>query len=311
MAYLLFLYTVYSILLFQFFKNIYKIALMPNKKSKRRIQAITEIGKEKKDILDFVGEKTKTFTNYIEEILKRKGFISEFEKEKLEHKLRRVGMDESAERFKARQITYPLLSLGMGGLLSTIIPSVVGIGMLRYIFIGMSVFMAFFSIYIPKDQLDKKIQTHNIKVLSEMPRFIRTFRYSPEDKDILEIIKEYLESGESYLQYDLMQVIADITAGVSVDDALDSFSKNIDMPIIKDFIVVFKSSIKNKKENETNLKIRENKIIEEYESFIEEELESRPVILEAVIGTLVNALLLLFITPMGVYAVKEMFLMIR
>lgn len=313
MGYLLFLFSIFSISLFCFFRNIYKLVLIiPGKKSLRKIMAISEIDKNKQDLFDYVDKIAKKLLEILSVYLEKYNLtFSEFEKQKLEHKLGRVGMkDETAARFRARQIVYPLLVMILGTIFSTLMSFIfklsgIELPIIKVIFMLFSIVVAFYSIYMPSENLNKKIEIHNINVISEMPRFISTFRHAPI-KNIVNIIKEYLRSGDSFLKYDFEQVVALVESGVSTDEALDEFSKNISIPVVTDTITVLKSSIKNKDVNDTNLQIIENRLLEKYEEYLNEEFEKRPPVLDLIIGTLVTSVFTIFAVPMGVYVIQQM-----
>lgn len=306
---LLILYTVCAIFMFLFLRSIYKLlVLLPGRRHKRKIKSITNIGKKKKDLIDYFYEYLMIAWGFVSKQMERFNIaFSKYDQDKLIEDLNKVSPDETPERFRAKQILYPIIYFSGTLILSTIFRPV---PMLSYIVLGTGVILSLLMSFVPQSELNKKVEQHNEQIIREMPRFLITYKYSPENMDVLKVIDDYLSSGESYLDYDFKQIIAQVQSGISIDNAFDNFAKKIGIPVITELTIVLKSSLKNKEKNMTNLELIENKIVEINEENIEKEYEKRLPILNTINEVMIYALLLIIVVPMvlkSYQGIAEMF----
>lgn len=310
------LYSACTVFFYMFLRNVYKLlVILPGTKSMKKIAKISEIGKEKKDIYDYFSRIVSLLTYKASALAGRYILFSgEYETQKLAHDLMRTGSDDTPERFRVKQFLTPFMYLAAGGgvsVLCGILPGLSQVKAIGYIMWSTTIIIAFLSIYTPTQELNRKVDAHNERVIREIPRFIRTYRYSPDNMDLIKVIGEYLGSGESFLKYDFKQLVSSVNSGISIESALDEFARNISIPVVTELTIVLKSSIKNKKQSAVNLEIIENKIIELNEEYIEKELRKRPEILETINGALNYALMLLIFVPMLLYTIRGMSAMLK
>lgn len=293
------------ITLFLFLRSSYRLfVLVPSTKSMKRVLDISRIGSRKKDIIDYIVE-------YCSRTLERLSLfagwsLSKERREELSNTLKRAGMKDSVERFYAKKIIYPAAAILAGFFIATIFSEV---PLTAYIFRGTSIFLAVALYFYPSAELKKQITMKNERLILEMPRFIRTIRYSPKNKALLHIVLDYLKCAKSGLKFDLTQLVADIQVSGETK-ALENFMARVNIPEIREFVTVVLLSLGNKENVDMNLFFIESKFEEKVSRIIDKELKKRPEILDTINEGLLYSLGLIFIIPMLIYSwdgISQMF----
>lgn len=293
------------ICIYLFLKSCYKLMkLLPSTKSIKKITNITKIGKPEKDLIDKLVGYTdmfvkKLFSEYDAEGIQRK---------EIEQKLLRIGSKDTYERFVAKQYLYPVLSIILGFFIGAMFNS---IPMMSYMIKGIGFISAILLYFDPKLELNKQLREKNERIILEMPRFIRTYRYSPETKGLHEIIKDYLKTAKSGLFYDLTLLLADIEM-VGEEAALKNFADRVNIAEVNEFVTVLLTSLSStKKEADMNLFFIESKFQESINTIIDKELKKRPEILDTINEILLQALAILIIAPMAIYSFQGIVTMMK
>lgn len=294
-----------GVTLFLFLKSTYRLfVLVPSAKSMKRVLEISKIGSREKDIIDYIIE---YLSRAFEKFSLFAGWsLSQEKREELANTLKRAGLNDSVERFYAKKFIYPASALIVGFLISSLFQQV---PLTAYIFKGTSVFIAIVLYFYPSSQLKKQIALKNERLILEMPRFIRTIRYSPQNKALLHIILDYLKCAKSGLKFDLTQLAADIQV-CGETKALESFMTRVNIPEIREFVTVVLLSLGNKENVDMNLYFIESKFEEKVSRIIDKELKKRPEILDTINEGLLYSLGLIFIIPMLIYSwegISQMF----
>jgi hypothetical protein len=157
--------------------------------------------------------------------------------------------------------------------------------------------------------LKKKIQEKNDRLILEMPRFIRTIRYSPRNKALIHIVRDYIKCAKSGLMFDLIQLETDIEV-YGEQEALEKFMIRVNIPEVREFVTVVLLSLGNKENVDMNLYFVESKFEEKVSRIMDKELKKRPEILDIINETLLYSLALVFVLPMLIYSwdgVTQMF----
>lgn len=286
--------------IYGFLKNLYKIfRMLPGSKSMQRITGIKRIGNREKDITERLLEKGEwIINNFISNYLT----INQDKKKEIEQKLERVGSKDNYERYIIRTIIYPAAALAGGVLFSNFIGGLTGIKTIEYIFKGITLIASFMLIFEPRQKLNEKINKKDEKILLEMPRFIRTYRYSPETKSFSRIVRDYLKTAKEGLYYDLTVLEADIRMYDEIE-ALKRLANRVNIKEVREFTTVMINSIKgSKKDSDMNLYFIESRFQDKANYIIEKELNKRPDILDSINAVLLNAVALLILTPMAIHA---------
>jgi hypothetical protein len=264
----------------------------------QNIIGIKKLGKKEKDITEKLLEKGEfilknSIANYF--------IINKDKKKDIEQKLERVGSNATYERYIIKTVVYPLLALVGGVIFSKTIGGITNIKTIEYVFEVITFLIAFMLVFTPKQELSKKIDKKDEKILLEMPRFIRTYRYSPATKSFSMIVKDYLKTAKDGLRYDLTVLEADIRMYDEVK-ALQRFSNRVNIKEVGEFTTVMINSIKGSKEEaDMNLYFVENKFEDKANYIIERELDKRPPILDSINEVLLHAIGVLIIVPMAMY----------
>jgi hypothetical protein len=134
-----------------------------------------------------------------------------------------------------------------------------------------------------------------------MPRFIRTVRYSPDNKALLHIIYDYLKCAKAGLKYDLTQLAADIQI-LGETKALENFMLRVNVGEVREFASVLLLSQDTREHIKMNLMFIEEKLEEKVERILDKELKKRPEILESINEVLLFSLGIVFLVPMFIYS---------
>jgi hypothetical protein len=244
--------------------------------------------------------------------------FTSYETEKLANDLKRVGIEETPDRFRARQITYPAVIITIGIFLYMLLsalgnnPSMKAFKIIAFIFLATSVVLGIVFVSEPQVVLKSKLEQHNSRIIEELPRFISTFKFTPTNVDFLIIVEDYLAAGKSYLEYDLMKFLAQVKSGESIDKGLDDFAKGIGMSIVTDLVVVLKGCLKNKsQQNLMNLEIIENRIIELDDMYKDNEIKKCQDRLKSINDFCTYCIFAVVFIPMLIYSYQGISAMLK
>ncbi len=286
--------------LYLFMQSLYRVMkLVPNVKSMRHLTGIRSIGRQEQDLLDKVldiGEKR------IFRALKDHIHINQERKAQIERDLARTGSKDTYERFLLKSFFLPLVSF-TGFFMTGIFLEGINtkLAMTAYILKGMAVLTALILFYEPRSELKRKLLEKEAKVILEMPRFIRTYRYSPHTKGLYRIVEDYLQTAKSGLEYDLQVLKADIDMA-GEDKALQNLSNRVNVPEMREFVTVLLTSLKgSRKEADMSLYFVESKFLDKADRLAEDEMKKRPEVLDTINELLLQGLAVLLIIPMAIY----------
>lgn len=303
MIWIAFLCMVLGVCLYLFMQSVYRvIRLVPNVKSMRHLTGIRSIGRKDQDLLDKVldmGEKR------VFKAVKDHIHINAERKAQIERDLARTGSPDTYERFLLKSFFVPVVVFG-GFFLTALFMEALNpkMAMAAYIFKGLAVISALILFYEPRSDLKKKLQEKEEKVILEMPRFIRTYRYSPHTKGLYRIVEDYLQTAKVGLAYDLQVLKADIDM-VGEDKALQNLSNRVNIPEMREFVTVLLTSLKgSRKEADMSLYFVESKFLDKADKLAEDEMKKRPEVLDTINELLLQGLAVLLIIPMAIYCFK-------
>lgn len=317
---LMIMYAASTVFLYFFFRSMFKVVLLiPFSSSYDIAEIIGGIDKKNKGIMDYAASILTFILDKFTGLAKRYDFIfTGYETEKLAHDLKRVGITESPERFRARQITYPGIIVSIGLLLYAGLsaiganPAYHAFSMIAYIFLATSIVLGIIFISEPQVVLKTRLEQHNAKIIEEIPRFISTFKFTPDNVDFLIIVKDYLSVGKSYLEYDLMQLLTEVDSGGDLGTALDNFAKSVGMSIIRDLVVVIKGCLKSKNQQSLmNLEIIENRIIELDDSYKDAEIKKCQEKLKSINDFCTYCVFAVVFVPMLIYSYQGITAMMK
>lgn len=258
------------------------LVLSISKKTRKRTKWIREYSKDEKSPL--LEEALRPFADFINSKMK----IKNFDRERLERILLRLGEKVTPEQHEAKKIIYPSIMILLGLILSFFSVTVFAV----------CIIFAIFMYFQPDTELEKKIKEHNENILKEFPRFARTLRYSPHE-NIIHTIEDYLKISKGPLYYDLKILHAKMEAGVSEKVALQDFADKIGIHAIQNYIMAVITGLETSKNNvDTLYAIQEEKIRQMNLSNIKDEMNKRPEILERI-----NAVVLYSIMAMNGLAI--------
>lgn len=274
---------------------------MPSVKTLRKITGIKNIGSNKRDLNQIFTDGSQKFVKDV--VLKY--FYKNNNREEIELALRRTGSSDTYEMFLAKTIVYPIVAVIGSFLLGELLgDKLLGIPAISYLFKGMGALVGFLLLFQPKTELNKSLNSKDEKVILEMPRFIRTYRYSPASKGFDRVVEDYLKTAKEGLKYDLTVLKADIEL-VGEEKALQNFSDRISIPEVREFVTVVLTALKGgKEESDMNLFFVESKFQDKLDRIIDVEMKKRPEVLDIVNSILLNSLGILIIAPMAIHSIS-------
>ncbi len=300
MVWIAFLCMVLGVCLYLFLQSIYRVLrLVPDVKSMRYLAGIRSIGRRDRDLLDRVldiGEKQ------IFRALKDHIHINQERKMQIERDLARTGSQDTYERFLLKSFFLPTVAFAGFFMTGIFLEGLnAKLALTAYILKGMAVLTALILFYEPRSELKRKLMEKEEKVILEMPRFIRTYRYSPHTKGLYRIVEDYLQTAKTGLAYDLQVLKADIDMA-GEDKALQNLSNRVNVPEMREFVTVLLTSLKgSRKEADMSLYFVESKFLDKADKLAEIEMKKRPEVLDTINELLLQGLAVLLIIPMAIY----------
>lgn len=261
-------------------KNLYKIIKISyESNTKKRLKKLKSIGKKETDLDEILASLVKPILSYLE----KKINIAKYDRNSLDKKLKRIGSKDSPEIHVAKKFIYPLFLMILGIIPSLLFKSVI-------IFIIMT-FIAVISHFVPDSELNKKIKEQNDKLIKELPRFVRTIRYSPPTKPMFLIVGDYLKVAKGGLKKELKIWHDNVKMGADEKDEFLAFANRISVPEVYDVVQNIIASIDADKDNSNLMfELLEEKIRKLNIDNIKSNLSKRPEKLD-IINTIVLALL--------------------
>lgn len=283
-------------------RGIYQLfRLLPSVKTMRKVVGINNIGKRQSTLYDFV---SKAAEDVARGFLIKYLFKNSLERENIELALRRTASKLSYESYIAKLVVLPVVSLVGCYLFGAFIETVTNIEVLGYLVKALGLIIAFLLFFEPKMTLNKELALKDDRVILEMPRFIRTYRYSPSSKSFDTIIEDYLETAKEGLRYDLTVLRADIDL-VGEEAALQNFSNRISIPEVREFVTVILTALKGgKAESDMNLFFVENKFQDKIDRINDAEMKKRPEVLDTLNDIILGSLGVLLIAPMAIHSIS-------
>ena len=206
--------------------------------------------------------------------------IDRYKREKLARNLKRADYVVDPEHFYAEALVGSIY-IAIFGVFILFSP-IEKAGVIGVIAIILAVAKYFATI----DKLNDKLKERNSKILSELPRFIRTYNHSrSQNTPLLVVIEKYRKVAGEAFQYDLDVLIAELKTK-NAEEALRDFDARINIPHLSQFVAAVISTIQGinqdvyfaQLEREMNILAREN---------IRIEINARPEKVKAV--TLISA----------------------
>lgn len=223
--------------------------------------------------------------------------------DQLDENLKRSGMGESSIEFKVKQYIVPIFILVLGFSIGHMLTQK-GIA---YAIQILSVIAAYAAFQVPVQEMNKRLAAKRDCILLELPRFIRTIRFSPDHKPMIFIIKDYLKVARGGLKYDFEMIISDMETNFTEHEALMRFSKRTGIIEVRELC----SAINlleggSRSDAKMVLLLIENKLIEETRRIMQSEMNKRPERLLWVNEVLLFLLGFLFIVPVGLSVWESM-----
>lgn len=288
---------VFFIVCYLFLKSLYKLFFtIPTARSMKRVLGITKIGEQKKDLLEqLIDLGAKTYDSIVTWI----GWTSsDKRREEIENSLRRAGTKDTYQTYMAKKFVFPVISIIIGFLIGLVFKDV---PIVSYIFQGTAVFVAITLFFYPSRELRRLIQEKNDKLVLEMPRFIRTIRYSSDKKALVHIVNDYLKCAKSGLKFDLTQLVADMQI-LGETKALENFMMRVNVAEVREFASVLLLTTDSRENIKMNLRFIEEKLEEKVSTILDKELKKRPEILDSINEVLLFSLGIVFLVPMFIYS---------
>lgn len=288
-----------GISLYLFMQTLYKVfTLVPSVKSMRHLTGIKKIGKREEDYIDkIIKFLDLNLKNHLEGLFR----LDKDKRREIELNLKRVGSSDSYERYMMKMYFIPIISFialfGFSLFLDVLLPMT---SVPAYVMKIISVVSAWLLFFEPKLELRKKLDNKEVKIILEMPRFIRTYRYSPQRKGLYRIIEDYLISAKEGLEFDLTVLKADIDL-VGEERALYNFAHRVNISEVREFVTVLVTSLKgSRKDADMNLYFVETKFQERADRIADDEMKKRPEVLDIINELLLQCLGALIIAPMAI-----------
>ena len=252
----------------------------------RNLHLIGDIGKPTISIEQHLSTIFRPALEFIEKHI----HVSKYSRLVLEQNLKRVGSKDTPEMHIALKYLYPILLLSLGLLGGFVLKS-------GLVFLGFT-FPAVIGHFIPDSSLNEKIRKKNAQVLSETPRFVRTFKNSPSDKSIFHVVEDYLPIARDGLRYDLKMFFDNVRMGADERDELLTMADRVAVPDFYDVVqTIIAAMDADRKNAEVTLQILEEKIRRLNIDQIRIEYNKRPEYLDMINIALLGLLTGLFGVP--------------
>lgn len=218
--------------------------------------------------------------------------------ELLKRRLNAAGVNQKAENYLIKKSTRAISALVMGWFLSILTKDVQAVS---YFFGGCSLILALVIYKAPDYELLRLKEKKDERIVLELPRFIRTIRYSPENKPLIAIVRDYLKISKEGLSVGLQRLLGDLELNMPEEKALQRFAEHIESPEVREMVSVLRVTLNaSRQESLLSLMFIENKLTEKARRIVQRDLDRRPELLETLNDILLYALGLVFLVPMAI-----------
>lgn len=235
------------------------------------------------------------------------------EKKELIEKLQRAGMNISYERYVVERIVYPIIVFFVAYIVSLIFIKLLGSQqiavILGYFIQAISIVLAIAVFFDYNKKIERTLEDLREGIITEMPSFLATYRYSPDSKAFIDIVRDFNKNAK-FMKYDLSLLIVDIDQ-YGTEKALKLFSQRVDILEVQEAVSIFINDLSgSKNDSKINLEILENKFLEIVQNKIKDSLKDRPFILESLNVFAITAISFMFVAVLA-YQVYESFIKLR
>lgn len=282
------------------------INLSPARNSYQRFREISELYAEE-TLIDKIN-------NILEQLASRfaKGMDKEQKRERIE-KLRRAGINISYERYVVEKMMYPIiifLAFFSTSFVFTELFTHIKWGQMIGQILRLIAIALLFAVYWDMDKkIERSLQELKNGIIVEMPSLLSTYRYSPPEKDLIDIFKDF-NRNSGYLKYDLSLLITDIDQYGS-ERALKLFAQRVDVLEVSEAVAIFINDLAgSRQDSRVNLALLEGKFTQIVTNKTKAELKNRPYQLRMLNISAMLLILSMFLMVLG-YQVFEGFIKIR
>jgi Flp pilus assembly protein TadB len=227
----------------------------------------------------------------------------------LRYEIERMSIPVDARKIIAQKIMYPIASILSGIFVSYLFSDIKSVSIF---FMGVSCIAAINSFFMPDYEIEKLKRKRREAVIMELPRFVRTIRYSPESKSLNDIIRDYLKIAKEGLYKDLKILLAELELNIPFERALMGFSERLVIQEVRELSsIIISSHTGDKKSAYTSLIFVENKLMEKAKRMARKKLSRRPDIVDTINDILLYSLGLIFLIPMGISMMESFGFMTR
>ena len=114
------------------------------------------------------------------------------------------------------------------------------------------------------NQVERKLQDLRNGIITEMPSFLSTYRYSPSSKPLSNIIRDFKKNA-TYLKYDFNLLEIDI-GQYGTEKALRLFRQRINILEVDEVVSILINDLNgDRRDSLINVEILENKFLEKYQ----------------------------------------------
>lgn len=255
--------------------------------TQKNINEIQMLYQQKTGILGYID----SFLEKIGKKLTDKLKNSEEQKEVID-KLKRSGISISYEKYIIQKFLTPVLVFIVSYLFSFIVYKL-SAGF-AYVIRFISMIVAIATYFDIDNQVERKLQDLRNGIITEMPSFLSTYRYSPSSKPLSNIIRDFKKNA-TYLKYDFNLLEIDI-GQYGTEKALRLFRQRINILEVDEVVSILINDLNgDRRDSLINVEILENKFLEKYQHHLEDKLKNRPFYLELLNILAVSFILSLFL----------------
>lgn len=285
---------VFGVSVYFFTRSIFKLRkIQRERRTLRRLYDIREVGRPKVKWADAAAEKMRPALDFLELRVK----LSKYDRMHLAKNLQRIGSAKTPERICLEKYLnfFGYFSIALFCLMALRIP---------FLFVVIFVW-AIVMYFEPESEVMKKIKEKNYQVLFELPRFVRTLLYSPNDKPIKLIVEDYLKVAGEGLKSDLEIWHQNVEMNADPRDEFMAMSERIGIPAVSSVMQLIITMIDNGKGNSSaQLELMAEKTQKINLDLIHLELKKRPEILEFLCTCVYGLVAGLVAIPVGIYLLE-------
>lgn len=256
--------------LYMFAQSLLKLfKISKDRKTIRRLYDIREVGVPKMHMADAIALKAKPVLDFLELKIK----LSKYDRLHLAKNLKRIGSEKTPERiWLEKYLSFTgYFTFGLLWLVAFKVP-------VLFVFFFVMALVMYFE---PEAAIIKQLKVKNYKVLFELPRFVRTLLYSPNDKPIKLVVEDYIKVAGDGMRDDLIIWLQNVEMNADPKDEFMAMADRIGIPAVSSVIQLIMTMIDNGKSNSSaQLQLMAEKTQQINLNLIQLELKKRPEILE-------------------------------